>query len=351
METKSSKISIIVPVYKVEKELSRCVDSLIHQTYGDIEIILVDDASPDSCPALCDKWAEEDPRIRVIHKEKNEGLGFARNSGLEIIGGDYVMFVDSDDYIDIHTCELTLKTLSENSADACFFSCGNIYDDKPRKANIPEHPEIFEFSGSDVIDTFLVNTLAPSETSKHSSISLGISSCMALYDARFFRDGTLRFCSERDYINEDLIFRIQLCKSAEKIVMLQVPLYFYCHRGGSLSTSYKENHFSEIVKMYEKCEEEISDLGRKELRLRNIRYFMINLISVIKKEIAFNKNPKDVRKRIRSYCKNETLQKALREYPVNKMPLTQKALFCSVKMKAVGMIILLTKLKLKQSQF
>ncbi len=91
-------ISIIVPVYKVEKYLERCVESLLAQTYENIEIILVDDGSPDSCPAICDVYAEKDVRIRVIH-QKNAGLSGARNAGIDIAEGEYLAFVDSDDYI------------------------------------------------------------------------------------------------------------------------------------------------------------------------------------------------------------------------------------------------------------
>ena len=93
------KISVIVPVYKVEEYLCRCVDSIINQTYKNLEIILVDDGSPDSCGRICDEYAEKDSRIKVIHKE-NGGLSSARNAGLDIATGDYIGFVDSDDFID-----------------------------------------------------------------------------------------------------------------------------------------------------------------------------------------------------------------------------------------------------------
>ena len=99
--------SIIVPIYRVEQYIERCVRSLREQTFGDIEIILVDDESPDACPALCDSYAKEDERIRVIHK-KNGGLSDARNAGLAIARGEYVIFVDSDDYIEKDTCEKLL---------------------------------------------------------------------------------------------------------------------------------------------------------------------------------------------------------------------------------------------------
>ena len=100
----ASKISIVVPIYKVEKEIHRCVESLLAQTLKDIEIILVDDGSPDNCPSICDDYAKKDNRIKVIHKE-NGGLSEARNFGLLEAKAEYVLFVDSDDYIDKTTCE------------------------------------------------------------------------------------------------------------------------------------------------------------------------------------------------------------------------------------------------------
>lgn len=92
------KISIIIPVYKVENYLDKCVKSIINQTYKNLEIILVDDGSPDRCPAICDKWAEKDSRIKVIHKQ-NGGVSSARNCGIDVSTGDYICFVDSDDYL------------------------------------------------------------------------------------------------------------------------------------------------------------------------------------------------------------------------------------------------------------
>ena len=102
-------ISIIVPVYKVEKYLDRCVESLVRQTFDDIEIILVDDGSPDKSGKMCDEWEKKDERIRVIHK-KNGGLSEARNYGIEAARGDYVAFIDSDDWIDDDMMEI----LSDN---------------------------------------------------------------------------------------------------------------------------------------------------------------------------------------------------------------------------------------------
>ena len=97
MSDNNELISIIVPIYNVQKYLDRCMKTLLNQTYRNIEIILVDDESPDECPKMCEEYAKIDQRVKVIHK-KNGGLGFARNSGLEIAQGKYIIFVDSDDY-------------------------------------------------------------------------------------------------------------------------------------------------------------------------------------------------------------------------------------------------------------
>lgn len=98
------KFSVVLPIYNVEKYLNRCLDSVMNQTYKKLEIILVDDGSPDNCPQMCDNWAKVDDRIKVVHK-KNAGLGEARNSGLDVATGDYIAFFDSDDYIDTRLFE------------------------------------------------------------------------------------------------------------------------------------------------------------------------------------------------------------------------------------------------------
>lgn len=113
------QISIIVPVYKVEQYLDRCVNSILSQTFTDFELILVDDGSPDRCPQMCDEWAKKDARIRVIHKE-NGGLSSARNAGLAIMQGKYVNFVDSDDWIEKDSLEYLLYLINKYNADFSF---------------------------------------------------------------------------------------------------------------------------------------------------------------------------------------------------------------------------------------
>lgn len=131
------KVSIIVPIYNVEKYLDRCMSSLLNQTLKDIEIIMVDDESPDNCPQLCDEYARKDERVKVIHK-KNGGLGLARNSGLEIATGEYVAFVDSDDFVDINMYQELYSTADSYDSDIVY--CG-FYEYK-NESNVKTRQEV-----------------------------------------------------------------------------------------------------------------------------------------------------------------------------------------------------------------
>ena len=119
------KVSIIIPIYNVAKFINRCVDSVIAQTYSNIEIILVDDESPDNCPEICEQYARRDDRIVVIHK-KNGGLSDARNAGIEKASGDYIFFLDSDDYVEINLIERLILEAQNNESDVVI--CGYYAD-------------------------------------------------------------------------------------------------------------------------------------------------------------------------------------------------------------------------------
>lgn len=155
-------VSIIVPVYKVEKYLHICIDSIINQSYTKLEIILVDDGSPDNCGKVCDEYAKQDKRIKVIHK-CNGGLSSARNAGLDIANGDYIYFVDSDDYIDTKLVEDNLNLAIEHNADMVCFN----YFEVKNNCNINElRPCVSDFDTSRIIDLFYSRGINPSVWSK-----------------------------------------------------------------------------------------------------------------------------------------------------------------------------------------
>lgn len=144
-------VSVIIPIYKVEKYLERCVSSIVGQIYNNLEIILVDDGSPDNCPAMCDEWASRDARIRVIH-QKNGGLSAARNKGIDIAQGEFICFVDSDDYVEVtmiedmvraqkkHDVKLVLTNFKSINEDG---TCAYDREQSPIRAGVYEAKEIF----------------------------------------------------------------------------------------------------------------------------------------------------------------------------------------------------------------
>lgn len=206
-------ISIIVPVYKVEQYLDECVQSIRSQTYTNLEIILVDDGSPDRCPKMCDDYAKQDSRIKVIHKN-NGGLSSARNAGLEIMTGDYFGFVDSDDYIDKKMCEILYNNINEfTQISAC---C--IYQIEEKEKITPLNPYCEHntyYQGVSYLESILQNSFHPSV-------------CYRLYSSEFF--GHLRFKEGR--IAEDLLYSyiVGLEMAIHNYSMVRVPYFGYYYR-------------------------------------------------------------------------------------------------------------------------
>lgn len=158
--TNNELVSVIVPVYKVEPYLDRCVASILAQTYPNLEVILVDDGSPDNCPALCDAWAQRDARIRVIHK-KNGGQSDARNVGLDAASGAYISFVDSDDYIAENFIETLYDLLHEYHTDISAVHWKLVYADAPEVPAPPSSRNVTLFQGADAIrELFTEDTYA-----------------------------------------------------------------------------------------------------------------------------------------------------------------------------------------------
>ena len=224
-------ISVIVPVYNVEKYLDACVESIVNQTYKELEIILVDDGSLDRCPEMCDEWAKKDSRIKVIHKE-NGGQGEARNFGIEIAEGDYIGFVDSDDVIRPEMYDNLLKEMFVRGAD--MIQCAMFkYTEFPLK-ELPEKNEcisILEFSpveavGRLITDELITSTcpsvLIKSETAKAVPFDLGM-------------------------INEDVMWIYRALCESKKIIITSEELYGYYQREGStMNCVYTEKKFDAL---------------------------------------------------------------------------------------------------------
>lgn len=212
-------ISVIVPVYKVEQYLAACVDSILAQTYTDLELILVDDGSPDRCGEICDSYAGQDPRVRVIH-QKNRGLSGARNAGLDVARGEYITFIDSDDLVSPRYLAVLLQAMEDDGADCSVCRPAQFEDGRTPK-------------------------LGDGESSENKALS-GKEACVMLYDGltempvnawgKLFRRaliGELRFPEGR--LHEDQAFTPLVCYRAKRVSAVGARLYAYRVRNASIT--------------------------------------------------------------------------------------------------------------------
>lgn len=212
------KISIVVPVYKVEAYLGRCVDSILSQSFADFELILVDDGSPDNCPQMCDEYAEKDNRIRVIH-QKNGGAAAARNAGIDSAEGEWLAFIDSDDWVHPDYLKLLYDTAEEQNADvtACRYETVN---DATTSDDSPMAPCLSDENRENYWINDRTGAVVP---------------WGKLYRREIFRE--LRYPEGR--IGEDEFVSYKVIFGCEKLAILDNPLYrYYCNAGGVSRTDY-----------------------------------------------------------------------------------------------------------------
>ena len=302
------KISVIVPMYKVEKYLRKCVDSILAQTYQNLEVILVDDGSPDGCPAICDEYAKKDKRVKVIHK-LNGGLSDARNAGLDIATGEYIGFVDSDDYIVPNMYEELYNAIKKYDCDLAV-SDRMMVDEQ---GNVVHHGED---SHKAVVVKDNVESVLFDDRFAHKTVP----AWNKLYARHIF--DTLRYPKGRVY--EDLWISLDVYRNAKKgVVLLEDRLYVYLLSNNSITrakptrrilqnyesskhvldkidkkSSYYDaacaSHFSILQHIYKMCrgnkelQNEIFDIFKKEFKeykcklnfKRKIKYFLFRYLRI-----------------------------------------------------------------------
>lgn len=243
-------ISVIVPIYKTAAYLPECVDSLIAQTYENLEILLVDDGSPDESGAIADAYAAKDPRIKVFHKE-NGGVSSARNLGIQNATGEYIAFVDSDDAVDVHYFEKLMRAAREQQADVCFCISSVLGEN----TEVDAGSRYMVMSSEDAVKHLLLADLYGCAPNK-------------MYRAELFCEGA--FC-EGIAINEDLLMNFDMFRRAERIVFLDEKLYHYRHREGSASRSGFNKKQLDIIKVNQRIVSELE--GTDLYSLAQQRYY------------------------------------------------------------------------------
>lgn len=283
-------ISIIVPVYNGEKSIKSCINSIIGQTYKNLEIVLIDDGSKDNTAEICDEYATNDSRIKVIH-QKNEGVSVARNNGLKNVSGDYIMFVDADDYLDENACQNTLAIILSTKSDIVIankvFHIGermqkNVLYSEKQITREGEDKELF------ILD--LMTTYYDPLMNKVPYLSCGVTA--KLFSRSIIENNSILF-QEDCRFGEDVLFNLYAYQTAKKISYIDYDAYHFCINKDS-STHKFRNDWNISHEVFMNCIDEYNvKFGKDERFLDCAKMMKVSRISSLAVSFYFHKdNPK-----------------------------------------------------------
>lgn len=308
------KISVIIPCYKVEPFLTRCMDSLLNQTLSDLEFILVDDESPDRVPEICDEYLRKDKRVKVVHK-KNAGLGYARNSGLDIASGEYVAFVDSDDFVELEMYQTLYEDAITENADVVFCnfqrentdgSWSNCYEMHKRKV----------FKGEEAIGLML--DIVASAPYVKIDRKYQMSVWHGIYRRSVIEKYNIRFLSERQVTSEDMPFDVDYLSKCNTIVYRTECFYHYCLNGSSLTSKFFPEKIDRYKTLYRYIKPQLETYGKDGLARAN-RFF----IGMIRSQVLhlFSTDRNDKYQIISRLSSDPIWRKIMRDFKYSWLPL------------------------------
>ena len=305
----NNTISVIVPIYKVEKYLPYCIESIIAQTYKHLEIILVDDGSPDACPQICDEYASKDKRIRVIHKA-NGGLSDARNVGIEASTGEYLCFVDSDDTIHPRMCEILYDTLVGTKADISMCSWKKVFDiSNPEDKSYRFSPnKIKSFTGDDVLGLIYSN-----------KVPLIMVAWAKLYKKKIFKD--VRYPVGKIHEDEGTIHYV--LKNCKKLSYIDFQMYNNTQRDDSITAvKFSEKRlaalefFKDRIGFFEKVNPKFIDDAKTDYVTLLVKYYFYSKWNKLPRSVV-----KGLKKEIKKCIKDGYSSSILDKYKSDKKQL------------------------------
>ena len=247
------KISIIVPIYKIERYLRQCIDSILAQTFTDFELLLIDDGSPDGCPAICDEYTKKDARIRVFHKP-NGGLTSARSYGLDNAKGDWIMHIDGDDWIEPTYIEELYDTAIKNDADIAICGFRFAYEDG---SFVIEHPTVWDDNRSTSLNRYIASVWTTAWGSIHKS---------SLYHNNGVRSPkNITYC-------EDFHLMARICYFADKVVSIDRPLYNYRQQSSSIMHSLNDKTWRDELTSYKEIIDFFRNKGELEKYIKTMSW-------------------------------------------------------------------------------
>lgn len=330
-------ISIIVPIYNVEKYINRCVDSIINQTYKNLEIILVDDGSPDNCPKICDDYENKDSRVSVIHKS-NGGLMSARQAGLRAANGDYVGFVDGDDWIEPDMYEKLALSAEKYHSDLVFCEFLYAFPDKDVKSG--QNPPKEYFTKQD-----LEKEIYPTMLFREPYYSFGVNPCCwsKLFKKELL-ESVLYNVTPKVKIGEDAAFTYPALLNAKSVSYVGEYLYHYRNNPEAMTKKYDSRMENYIFIPYDILNEAFGKTKYAYLN-NQLNFFLLFLVNGLLRNEASpdcNKSLKEKRQLLKRLVNNDALQTAIREMDCSVLPFHTRLIVKFLSMSNVTLLYLYT---------
>lgn len=334
-------ISIIVPVYNVEKYIDECMRSLLNQTYENMEIILIDDESKDNSGVICDKYSERYENIHTFHK-MNGGLGFARNTGLEHVQGEYVLFIDSDDYVEPRYVEKMYNNISANAADACMGGYTSVQGGT--KIKIKNGLAGNVFTGNEIITSIVPLMCGRDRSGK----SVQMSACMVMYKVSIIKNNEIQFPSEREFISEDLLFNISYLQACQKVICSDIVGYFYRYNPTSLTHAYLVDRFNKQKIMTSKVVEVTTSLNIYDLCEQRIANTFLGWTRACLKMEQANMRKNGLKKTLNNIeiiCNDSYVEKCVRKQKIGEDRLFSVIINLLIRFKLKYILLLVMEVK------
>lgn len=338
------KVSIIVPIYNVDKYLDRCMESLLRQTLKEIEIIMVDDESPDNCPQMCDDYASKYGHVKVVHK-KNEGLGMACNSGLEIAAGEYVAWCDSDDYVDDNMYQSLYENATKYKADVVLSGVKTVNDTGVLKP-MSQPKEFMVIKEKKYIDAYILDMIA-SEPSVKEERKIPMSAKINLYKRSLIQDNNLHFVSERQFICEDLLWNMDVLAHSACVVTIPQSFYYYYDNLNSLSRKIRIDRYPLFKSIHTEIIRRANILGIVgDAKLRADRMFIGYCRYYVGQLCKSSLSEKEKKKVISDMCIDTYFLSVCNNYPVSELPLQYRFVANAMKKNRFNLLNIIYKIKL-----
>lgn len=310
--TKDPLVSVVVPVYNVEKYLDKCIESIINQSYRNIEVILINDGSLDNSLEICYKWRQIDPRILVFSK-KNEGLGMARNTGITLSKGEYICFFDSDDFIDEFLLEKCVNKIMIDKSDLVVFGVKRVTEEETFIKNFIPNPPKELYKDEEIKDKYIKHFLCARKYKKE-NWNLNYSACCCMYSMKTIQKLNFRFVSEREIISEDTYSLFYYISNINRISIIKEALYNYRHNPNSLTHQFREDRIDKNNLFYNKMNELCEKMNyNNETRKLTAYSYYGNIIGALKLLLKSAIDTKEKKQKIKHLFYNETFCKAIKD--------------------------------------